>query len=317
MSRLEAARKWAGSQQEAVVVNQEAEAASDENVTEVLGEAANLVGLPGSASEAVEQTPAAAAFEHKPPSAKPPAGSRTPSRRKTTAAAAAAAKRTNHKQDSAATTTADEIGSSEMITPEPATPAGTRPARHNRHRKTSINTASTLHQQVNTPSSSSADEVDRAEDVLNANLSLPPGSKSAQNAAGPATKKRKKQAATAEQPPRSSGRKGKAVSTVESPATPSVPLPALAATASGSSPGGIQPGTAGLVSYMATARQAAEEKLMAGENRAVEHVALADEETDQLMAAQTRQAGRSTGAVAGQVAGVKPSRKRRRATSDQ
>jgi hypothetical protein len=55
----------------------------------------------------------------------------------------------------------------------------------------------------------------------------------------------------------------------------------------GSSPPAVavQPGTAALLDQVVTAKEAAHEKMEAGENRAVEHVALADEETDALVVA--------------------------------
>ena len=57
----------------------------------------------------------------------------------------------------------------------------------------------------------------------------------------------------------------------------------------------VKPGTAALLDQMVTAREAAEEKAAAGENRAVEHVALADEETDALAAAGVGEGGGRSG----------------------
>ncbi|KAJ9508175.1 hypothetical protein QJQ45_021562, partial [Haematococcus lacustris] len=50
----------------------------------------------------------------------------------------------------------------------------------------------------------------------------------------------------------------------------------------------VQPGTAWLVQDMVSAKDAALEKAAAGENRAVEHVALADDDTEKLIAVKQR-----------------------------
>jgi hypothetical protein len=69
---------------------------------------------------------------------------------------------------------------------------------------------------------------------------------------------------------------------------------------------------------MASAREAAEEKLRAGENRAVEHVALQDDATDALVAKEEAGAVRGgrrkrAAAEAGEGAAERPRRVRRRA----
>jgi hypothetical protein len=77
----------------------------------------------------------------------------------------------------------------------------------------------------------------------------------------------------------------------------------------------VKPGTKGL-GHVATAAEAAKEKLLAGENRAVEHVALADEEADELTlgganAAADARKGNSHGPAAAESA-PQPAKRRRR-----